>query len=82
MSATLRKVVLMSLIVVISACSKQTPSTQSTPAPAVPVTTATVVYFNGDIVTVNTALPSAEAVAVRDGRILAVGSLDSVLESI
>ncbi len=32
-------------------------------------------YFGGDIVTVNPAQPSAEALAVKDGRILAVGSL-------
>lgn len=34
----------------------------------------TTVYFNGDIVTVDDTQPSVEAIAVRDGRILAVGS--------
>lgn len=38
----------------------------------------TTVYFNGDIVTVDEAQPSAEALAVRDGRILAVGSRTDV----
>jgi len=35
--------------------------------------------YVGDIVTVNDAQPSAEAVAVRDGRILAVGSEEAVM---
>ncbi len=36
--------------------------------------TTVTVYFNGDIVTVDDTQPSVEAIAVRDGRILAVGS--------
>jgi predicted amidohydrolase YtcJ len=39
---------------------------------------ATTVYLNGPIVTMNTAQPGAEAVAVRDGKILAVGSAAEV----
>ena len=39
----------------------------------------TTVYLNGDVVTMNTAQPSAEAVAVRDGKILAVGQLADVV---
>ncbi len=35
--------------------------------------------YVGDIVTVNDAQPSAEAVAVKDGRILAVGTADEVM---
>ncbi|MCL7983479.1 MAG: amidohydrolase, partial [marine benthic group bacterium] len=35
--------------------------------------------YVGDIVTVNDAQPAAEAVAVKDGRILAVGSADEVM---
>ena len=42
-------------------------------APA-PTVTADTIYTGGDIVTVNDAQPTAEAVAVKDGRILAVGS--------
>jgi predicted amidohydrolase YtcJ len=39
----------------------------------------TTIYVNGDIVTLNDAQPNAEAVAVRDGRILAVGDEDKIL---
>ncbi|GGP33018.1 amidohydrolase [Streptomyces melanogenes] len=45
--------------------------------PAVPDVDA--IYFGGDIVTVDAARPTAEAVAVRDGRIAAVGRLAEVL---
>lgn len=47
-----------------SACSK----------PPAPAATADTLYVGGDIVTVNDAQPTAEALAVKDGRILAVGS--------
>lgn len=40
---------------------------------------ADTIYSGGSIVTINDAAPRAEAVAVKDGRILAVGSLDQVL---
>ena len=40
---------------------------------------ADVIYVGGDIVTVNRRQPSAEAVAIRDGRIVAVGSRDAVM---
>ncbi len=40
---------------------------------------ADVVYVGGDIITVNDTQPSAEAVAVRDGCIVAVGSRDEVM---
>ena len=39
-----------------------------------PAATADTLYVGGDIVTVNDAQPAAEALAVKDGRILAVGS--------
>jgi predicted amidohydrolase YtcJ len=39
---------------------------------------ADTIYSGGDIVTVNDAQPTAEAVAVKDGKILAVGSLADV----
>ncbi len=38
----------------------------------------TTIYTARRIITMNSSLPSADAVAVRDGRILAVGSLDEV----
>jgi predicted amidohydrolase YtcJ len=37
------------------------------------------VYNNGTILTINDAQPTADAVAVRDGRIVAVGDEDQVL---
>ncbi|MEQ9506704.1 MAG: amidohydrolase [Hyphomonas sp.] len=37
-----------------------------------------ILFVNGDIITVDDAVPSAEAVAIRDGRILAVGSVEDV----
>ena len=42
-------------------------------APKVPAVVADTLYFGGPIVTVNDAQPSAEALAVEDGRILAIG---------
>ncbi|MBP7828804.1 MAG: amidohydrolase [Kiritimatiellae bacterium] len=41
---------------------------------------ADAIYSGGDIVTVNDAQPSAEALAVKDGRIAAIGALDEVLK--
>lgn len=41
--------------------------------------TADTVYMGGPIVTINDAQPNAEAVAVKDGRILAVGDLTEVM---
>ncbi len=46
----------------------------TTPAGPAPDQIADAIYVGGDIVTVNDAQPTAEAVAVKDGRILAVGS--------
>ncbi len=39
-----------------------------------PVTTAATIYINGSILTMNDAQPTAEAAAVKDGKVLAVGS--------
>jgi predicted amidohydrolase YtcJ len=41
--------------------------------------TADAIYFGGPIVTVDDARPSAEAVAVKDGKILAVGGKDAIV---
>ena len=45
----------------------------STRGPA-PAQTADTIYVGGDIVTINDAQPTAEALAVKDGKILAVGA--------
>jgi len=42
---------------------------------------ADTIYHNGPIITVNDAAPTAEAVAVKNGRILAVGAKDEVLKA-
>lgn len=42
--------------------------------------TADVIYHGGDIVTVDDKNPTAEALAVKDGRIVAVGKKDAVLK--
>lgn len=39
---------------------------------------ADAIYFGGDIVTVNDAQPTAEAIAIKDGKITAVGSLSEL----
>ncbi len=43
--------------------------------------TADTIYLGGPIITINDAAPSAEAVAVKDGKILAVGAKAEVLKS-
>ena len=52
------------------------PAPPATPSPAVqPVADAAdTIYFGDDIVTVNDAMPSAEALAVKTGKIVAVGA--------
>ncbi len=62
--------------VLLAACSKDLPAPAAvapTPEPEKQAS-LTELYVNGDIVTVNASQPTAEAVAVRDGLILAVGS--------
>ena len=43
--------------------------------------TADSIYLNGTILTINDAAPTAEAVAVKDGRILAVGKASEVTKT-
>jgi predicted amidohydrolase YtcJ len=59
--------------ILLSACSEggHGPTTEQ---PEAPTGSLTSVFVNGDIITVNPAQPSAEAVAVRNGKILAVGA--------
>ena len=49
--------------------------------PALGGGTADAIYYNGTVLTINDRQPTAEAVAVRDGRILAVGSKAEVLKT-
>lgn len=42
---------------------------------------ADIIFHNGTILTINDDLPKAEAVAIKDGKILAVGSKEEVLKS-
>ncbi|NND81750.1 MAG: amidohydrolase [Gammaproteobacteria bacterium] len=63
------------LLLFFSACNQQpAPSTSEQAAEPAPLDPATVIYTNADIVTMDEKQPEAEAVAVRDGLILAVGS--------
>ncbi|MCZ6831183.1 MAG: amidohydrolase [Gammaproteobacteria bacterium] len=68
------------LAALLSGCGKE-PDTAATTSAQTPQQPATIVFVNGDIVTVNAAQPTAEAVAIRAGKIFAVGSRDSVLAS-
>lgn len=43
--------------------------------------TADIIYHGGPVITINDAAPRAEAVAVKDGKILAVGKKDEVLKT-
>lgn len=45
-----------------------------------PEQTANVIYTGGDIITINDSQPTAEALAVKDGKIIAVGSKADVLK--
>ena len=67
------------LLPLLTACSKQLPEQNQPGATVAPGDTVTEVFLNADIVTVDEATPSATALAVRDGRILAVGSEDAVI---
>ena len=49
-------------------------------ATAADVPSADTIYFGGDIITVNERQPAAEALAVRDGKIAAVGNKDEVFK--
>ena len=44
------------------------------------VTTADVIFLGGDIITVSDANPTAEALAIKDGKILSVGQCEDVLK--
>jgi hypothetical protein len=42
--------------------------------------TADTIYYGGDIITVNDAQPTVEAIAVKDGKILLVGTREEIGE--
>jgi predicted amidohydrolase YtcJ len=60
----------------ISGCSRDEAPAQN--AQATPANLADTVYTNGRIYTVNKAQPWAEAVAIKDGKLIVVGSSDDV----
>jgi len=63
-------VIFLAAVVCIGSCTR----------PPAPRQTADVVYTGGDIITVNDSQPTAEALAVKDGKILAVGAKADVLK--
>jgi len=52
----------------ISSCNNASPPEQ----------VADVIYMNGDIITINDSQPTADAIAIKEGKILAVGTNDNV----
>jgi len=70
----LKIVLVIAIIGLISACALFPDSN----APSIAADT---IYINGDIITVNDAQPNVEAVAVKDGKILAVGSRAEIEKS-
>lgn len=72
-------IVLLSMGMVLAGCENRSQQMAATAPPAATPAPVTVVYTNGEIVTVDDDQPLAQAVAVRDGLILAVGSREKVL---
>jgi hypothetical protein len=72
----MRAVLLVGLLATAAACGRGTaPATTGAATSTVPsAQAADAIYTNGDIVTVNDAQPTAEALAVKDGKIVAVGA--------
>ncbi|MDY1034820.1 amidohydrolase [Stenotrophomonas sp. CFBP8980] len=67
-------------VLLLCGCAGYAPKPVSAPATmAAAQDAADVIYFGGDVVTVNDAQPTAEAVAIKDGRILAVGRLQELV---
>lgn len=70
----LARVAAITAFALIAACGKQAAAPAPESVAADPAQTADTIYAGGDIVTMSRAQPTAEALAVKDGRILAVGS--------
>ena len=66
-----KRIHLLLIVSLVAACSEQSPQVESALA-------ADTIYMNGKIYTVNEALPWAEAVAIKGGRFLVVGSNEDV----
>ena len=65
----------LAITLLLVACSNEPDGHRSVPAETPSHEVADTIYFGGDILTMNDAQPSAEAVAVKDGKIIAVGDL-------
>jgi predicted amidohydrolase YtcJ len=61
-------------LAMIAACDKPQPTAATPPQPQAQIDAAEIIYVGGDIVTINDRQPSAEALAVKGGKILAVGA--------
>jgi predicted amidohydrolase YtcJ len=77
---TLPVIGLIAASAILAACSRSAPPVRpdSTVTAVSAGQTADMIYVGGDIVTINDAEPTAEALAVKDGRILAVGARTNV----
>jgi len=71
-------IVALAILVSLTACDRPEQSTQAVSEPAAGQVIADTVYINGKIYTVNEAQPWVEAIAVKDGKFLIVGSVDEV----
>jgi predicted amidohydrolase YtcJ len=67
---------LTALAVMLSACDQ--PVTQKEEVGAITAVMPTTLFVNADIITVDDSRPAAQALAIRNGRVLAVGSRDEV----
>jgi len=73
------------LILVNAGCSKEEPTTEKNTAVSESssiAVSADTIYFGGNIITINDVQPNAEAVAVKDGKILAVGNKTEVMKTV
>lgn len=74
---TLTAIVITASSVILTGCSRRTepPGSADIATSAIDAAQAAdTIYVGGDIVTVNDAQPTAESIALKDGRIVAVGS--------
>ncbi len=66
---------LLLFVVILSACSNESADDGVSPAEPAFKDFADIIYYGGDILTMDDAHPTAEAVAVKDGKIFALGNL-------